>query len=142
MTTVEILYFQGCPNARPAVDLVRSIVEVDAPDAVIEETQVNDTEAQRFRFLGSPTVRVDGRDVEPGADERMGYGMSCRRYETRAGIIGVPLDDWIRVALQEANGPTAWLGGSRTCGCSPTCWCRTGWKRRIRWFWPARHVPM
>jgi hypothetical protein len=52
-----------------------------------------------MRFLGSPTIRVNGRDVEPGADDRETFVLACRVYRTEAGISGQPLDAWIRAAL-------------------------------------------
>ena len=59
----------------------------------------DDTAAQHERFLGSPTVRVDGRDVEPGAQERDDFGLKCRLYRTPAGLRGAPPDQWILDAL-------------------------------------------
>jgi hypothetical protein len=52
------------------------------------------------RFLGSPTIRIDGRDVEPGADERFGYAISCRMYRTSVGLAGQPNEQWLRDALK------------------------------------------
>ena len=77
----ELLEGDGLP---PRVHL-RNIP--DGPTAVHE------------RFLGSPTVRVDGRDIEPGASQRTDYGLKCRLYATRGGIRTTPLDQWILDAL-------------------------------------------
>ena len=69
---VEILYFDGCPNHEPARDLVEQVAAELGLQAQIELVEVPDADtATRLRFLGSPSVRVDGRDVEPGADERV-----------------------------------------------------------------------
>ena len=46
--------------------------------------------AQRLRFLGSPTIRVGGRDVDPYTEERSDYGLSCRVFRTEAGMSGQP----------------------------------------------------
>ena len=51
-------------------------------------------------FLGSPTVRVNGRDVDPDAGSRIGYGVQCRLYRTPGGVTGTPADAWILVALK------------------------------------------
>jgi hypothetical protein len=61
-------------------------------------------EVARSRFLGSPTVRVNGRDVEPGADERRDFSFSCRVCPSEQGSAGWPHEDWIRDALRKANG--------------------------------------
>jgi len=55
--------------------------------------------AERLRFLGSPTVRVDGRDVEPGADRRTDFVLACRLYVTPDGCSGEPPERWLREAL-------------------------------------------
>jgi hypothetical protein len=60
----------------------------------------SEEDARRSRFLGSPTVRVDGRDIEPGADRRTDYGLKCRLYRTPDGIVGVPPDTVIVDALK------------------------------------------
>ena len=38
----------------------------------------SDEQAQHERFLGSPTVRVGGVDVDPDAEGRLDYGLTCR----------------------------------------------------------------
>lgn len=64
--------------------------------------------AQRERFLGSPTVRVDSRDVEPGAEERDDFGLKCRLYRVPSGLRGAPLDEWVLDALaREDMSPQA-----------------------------------
>jgi hypothetical protein len=93
---VEVLFFEGCPNHRPAVERVREVVAEVAPDASIEEVEVHDDEeATRLRFLGSPTVRVDGVDIDPEARARTDYAMSCRMY----GVSGVPPRELLQAAL-------------------------------------------
>jgi hypothetical protein len=63
----------------------------------------NEDAARRERFLGSPTVRVDGRDVEPGAAEREDFGLKCRLYQLPSGLGGVPLDEWVLDAVARAG---------------------------------------
>lgn len=106
---VEVLYFDGCPNHEPAVALVERVANELVITALIRLVNVPDFKtAARKRFLGSPTVRVDGRDVEPGADERSDFVLSCRVYQTESGFEGVPAEQWIRDALlgerSESNG--------------------------------------
>ena len=60
-------------------------------------------DAERERFLGSPSVRVDGCDIEPGADERTDYGLKCRLYRTESGMQGEPPTDWVLAALGLAD---------------------------------------
>ncbi len=58
-----------------------------------------DDEAQRLRFLGSPTVRVDGTDVDPSAVGATTFGLQCRVYEHDGRLSGTPPREWIRVGL-------------------------------------------
>lgn len=103
--TVEVLYFDGCPNHEALVPhLERLLREAQLP-VKIALRRVPDAEAaRRSRFLGSPTVRVGGRDVEPGAEKRDDFGLKCRLYRTPSGLRGVPLDEWVLDAL--ARGGT------------------------------------
>ena len=97
---VELLYFDGCPNYESFVPHLRELMDRAAVDAELELRRVeSDTEARRLRFLGSPTVRVDGRDVEPEADGRIGYALQCRLYRTPDRVSGVPPDELIVRAL-------------------------------------------
>lgn len=100
---VEILYFEGCPNheaARALVERVASDLHLHPRIALVD---VSDPQAAvRQRFLGSPTVRVDGRDVEPGSDAREDFALSCRVYRTAHGPSGQPDPAWVRRALGEA----------------------------------------
>jgi len=67
---------------------------VDVPDLETAETH---------RFLGSPTIRVNGRDVEPGAEERSEFVISCRVYRTDGSFKGEPDERWLRDALITAS---------------------------------------
>lgn len=97
---VEVLYFDGCPNHRGAVALVERLGAELGLDPEIRLVNVPDPEAaERRRFLGSPTVRVGGRDVEPGADSRSDYVVSCRVYPSERGLAGQPDARWVREAL-------------------------------------------
>jgi len=97
---VEVLTFEGCPNAHAARELVESVVAAVGSDAEIVFLNVPDPEAaERLRFLGSPTIRVDGRDIEPGGDDRTEYALACRVYRTEQGTSGTPDESWLREAL-------------------------------------------
>jgi len=98
---VEVLTFKGCPHGEPAFALAQRVVVETAVDAVVRRVDVPDTEAATTqRFLGSPTIRVDGRDIAPAADERHDYALSCRVYRTSAGVSGQPEERWLRDALE------------------------------------------
>ena len=95
--TIDVLYFEDCPNYEPTVDLVQRTVEALGVSAEVRRIAVETIEAaERIRFLGSPSVLVDGVDIDPGAHDRSDYGLSCRRY----GTSGVPPREMIAQAIR------------------------------------------
>ena len=99
--TAELLYFDGCPGFEDVLPRLRALTEGRTE---LKLTRIaSPAEAEAERFLGSPTVRVDARDVEPGAGERTDFGMKCRLYRTAEGLSHAPLDEWIRRALDGAE---------------------------------------
>jgi len=97
---LEVLYFDGCPSHERLMPTLRELAA--AHDAELVQWRVETPErAQEARFLGSPSVRVDGRDVEPGSETRTDYGLKCRLYRSSAGQSGVPPCEWIEHALRE-----------------------------------------
>lgn len=98
---VEILYFDGCPNHEGARALVERVSRELGVDPELRLVNVPDEEsAQRLHFLGSPTIRIAGEDVDPHAGERDEYVLSCRVYRTDSGFAGQPDERWVRDALR------------------------------------------
>ncbi|MBW2416784.1 MAG: DUF2703 domain-containing protein [Deltaproteobacteria bacterium] len=93
---IELLYFAGCPNHGPARELIDAAVSELGIEPEIEEIDVQDEgHAERLRFLGSPSIRVNGRDVEPGAESRTDYAICCRMYRAS----GLPARELLLAAL-------------------------------------------
>jgi hypothetical protein len=108
VASVQILTFAGCPNREGASELVERVAHALPVELDLELLEVADTEAAvRLRFLGSPTIRVGGRDVEPGAEQRTDYALSCRIYRTAAGAQGQLEEAWVRDALLAQTRPAA-----------------------------------
>lgn len=105
---VELLYFDGCPNHEAARIMVERVSSELGLELELRLVNVPDEhEAQRLRFLGSPTIRVGGRDIDPDASERDNYVLSCRVYRTAAGFAGQPDERWLREALQQETARLA-----------------------------------
>ncbi|MEN6602515.1 MAG: hypothetical protein ABFD86_08850, partial [Bryobacteraceae bacterium] len=101
---IEILYFEGCPNHPTALGQVREAVRQEGAIAEIVEVEVKDAAtALALRFLGSPTIRVNGLDVEVSARSVRAYGLTCRTYAVGSSRTGVPPIEWIRAAVREAR---------------------------------------
>jgi len=98
--TVELLYFEGCPSHGPLLERLGELLdEVGASSRMKLRAVDSLEEAEAEGFLGSPTVRVDGADIEPGADERSDFGLKCRLYRRPEGASPLPPEEWIRTAL-------------------------------------------
>lgn len=101
---ITVQYFDGCPN-REVVD--RRIAEAldGRADAEIAHQRVETAEdAVRLRFLGSPTILIDG--VDPFAGDDAPVGLACRVYRTPDGLAGSPTVEQLRQALIRAQRRT------------------------------------
>ena len=73
---VECFFSDGCPAAEPTSAMVEAVLEQTGVEAKVSTTVVADEQAaEQYRFLGSPTVRVNGRDVEPDVENRLDFGL-------------------------------------------------------------------
>ena len=98
---IEVLHWEGCPSTPEALDLLR---EVLAERGVTDEVEIREVttqaEAEALRFPGSPTIRIDGRDVDPaGAEARP--SLTCRIYHLPDGRVSpVPARQQLEEALR------------------------------------------
>jgi hypothetical protein len=100
---IEVLYFDGCPNHKPAVERVQQLVREERVSAEVLEVKVSGASiAQKVGFLGSPSVRVNGLDVEAEARTAREYGMMCRTYSVGGRREGLPSREMLRQAIREA----------------------------------------
>ncbi|MHB8619867.1 MAG: DF family (seleno)protein [Chloroflexota bacterium] len=101
--TVELLYFDGCPNHRDYLPRLRTLLATAGIKQEVAPRRIDgQDEAVAQRFLGSPSVRVNGQDVEVGARTRTDYGLQCRLYRASNGWSGTPPDEWVLDALRQA----------------------------------------
>ena len=118
---VQVLYFAGCPNHMPTVDLAREVIAELSLTAEVEEVEVTSgDDAAQLRFLGSPTVLVNGVDIELSARIRTDFGFSCRTYDGA----GVPPREMMLAAVasagDEASGEVAPVGCESNDCCAQT----------------------
>lgn len=97
--TIEIFYFAGCPNHEPTLKLTHEVLgDLELDSEVLEVAVETLADAETQRFVGSPSVRVNGRDIEPEVEDRTDFGLGCRIY----GTGGVPPRELLIEALREA----------------------------------------
>ena len=101
---VELLYADGDPAAMPARQNLVEVLTEDAFETPIQMIAVASAEdAELLEMRGSPTIRIDGRDIAP---DSQATGLEAREY----GAGPVPDKDTIRRAVERARG---WSHGRR-----------------------------
>ena len=101
---VEVLYVADCPTHPAAVRLVKRVLAAERVQAEVNEVLVRDERmAYELKFLGSPTIRINGRDVAGESPTAKNFGLSCRVY-LGSKQIGLPPAEVIHRAVLEARG--------------------------------------
>jgi hypothetical protein len=101
---VEVLVTPGCPHRDAAIALARQVCEQRGGTAEVRVVEIPSQQAaEQVRFLGSPTIRVNGRDIEPGSEWSAEVVHGCRLYQGAHSLHGLPEEGWLRLALQNAQ---------------------------------------
>jgi len=98
---IELFYWEGCPSHPEAKALLEQVLaELGRDDQIVMTEVRSDEEAERLRFPGSPTIRVDGRDIDAmGANGRP--SLTCRIYYLPDGRVSpVPSREQMEAALR------------------------------------------
>ena len=97
---IELFYFDGCPSWQKGLENLELALQAEGLAVPVETVKVNDNgDANRLKFLGSPSFRIDGHELWP--EERENYSLSCRIYSTPEGLIGFPSVGMLRKALSK-----------------------------------------
>ena len=97
---VSFLYYEECPSHDLALERLREVMAEEGISREVEVIKVEtEDQARELRFVGSPTIRVDGQDIDSPSDTR--YVLTCRAYRLEDGRISpLPSKDMIRRALR------------------------------------------
>jgi hypothetical protein len=96
---IELFYFDGCPTYRLGQQALQQALLEEGIKSPIQLIAVStNEEAQRMQFPGSPTIRVNGRDLF-STPERQAWGLGCRMYPTPEGLRGAPTKEMLSEAL-------------------------------------------
>ena len=97
---VELYYFDGCPSWHQALDNLKDAMRLEHMSEGVGMIQVtDDADARTKRFIGSPTIRIDGVDAEGASAETGGYAYGCRVYNDGGRVVGWPSVELLRQAL-------------------------------------------
>lgn len=99
---IELLYFENCPGYEKALKNLRELLEEKELKEEIQMTEVtSDGQARELRFIGSPTIRINGKDVDEHVWSVKDNGMKCRIYLHEGKILGYPPKAMNRRAIEE-----------------------------------------
>ena len=97
---IEVLFVPNCPNHAVALERLREILSAEDFRTHVTDVLVKDAEMARLlKFPGSPTIRINGQDVEPQGEP---FGIMCRLYSDGGGA---PSTQRLRAAINEAHTP-------------------------------------
>lgn len=103
MLNLRFLYSEECPSHDEALRRLQKVLEEECINAQIEVARVETIEeAKRERYPGSPTILIDGHDIDPIDNPQ--YAPSCRAYRLEDGRISpIPSIEMIRKAVRVAE---------------------------------------
>ena len=102
---IEFLWWRECPSSERALELLHEEVAAAGFDPRrVEAVEVtSEAEAQRHSFPGSPTIRIDGVDVD--RDGASDFGLTCRAYRRADGRVSpLPDREQVKTALRAGRG--------------------------------------
>lgn len=113
---IEFLYWEECPSHEEALARLREVLAEAGVRDPVEVIHVGTEElAQRLRFPGSPTIRLDGADIAPPGEQPI--GLTCRVYHTDDGRVNpLPTKAMIHRAVLAANASASPPGAKSTTG--------------------------
>jgi hypothetical protein len=97
---IDFLFWRECPSHPEARALLREVLEERGVEAeVVEREVLTQDDAEELAFPGSPTIRVDGRDIDPGGADRRA-SLTCRIYHLPDGRVSpVPSREQLEEAV-------------------------------------------
>jgi hypothetical protein len=100
---IRFPYYEDCPSHDEALERVRQVVREEGVEATIEVIRVEHSgDVEKLKFLGSPTIFINGRDIDPPAHPS--YALACRAYQLDDGRISpLPSKAMILRALRAAK---------------------------------------
>jgi len=109
---VEFLFWADCPSHGAALERLKKVLEMSHWNGEVRVIEVrSEDEARRLGFIGSPTIRFNGLDIDPEGLEGEPPGLTCRIYRLEDGRISpLPSEVMIRRALERADGGAAAAG--------------------------------
>lgn len=102
---IQLLYFEGCPSYQQGLENLRlALRKLNLPEDFEMINIETDKMAQEYHFIGSPTIRINGEDIDSRARKAKVTGhKGCRIYQTEEGLKGAPTIEMIKKVIQETQ---------------------------------------
>ncbi|GJL78103.1 MAG: hypothetical protein NPINA01_10920 [Nitrospinaceae bacterium] len=98
---IEFLYFESCANHEQALNLLQKILKEEGIESPVDLIKVESDEmAVELKFPGSPTIRINGQDVDP-PQEASGFSQQCRVYHNDGILKGVPSEEKLKKIIRQ-----------------------------------------
>ncbi|MEM5948478.1 thioredoxin family protein [Spirochaetia bacterium 38H-sp] len=100
---IQFLYFEGCPNSKETrKNLDKALSELgiitDVEDILVSSPE----EAEKYRFMGSPSILLDKKDIETGKEPGE-VGFTCRIYRIGEKATGILPVEYIKKRILELS---------------------------------------
>ena len=97
MKKVEFLFFEGCPSYKQALTNLKEVLADSDLEVNLELINIETPgQAEKFGFYGSPTIKIDGTDLEGRSEE---FSYNCRLYDIDGELTGIPTKEYIKEKL-------------------------------------------
>lgn len=101
MLSIDVLHYEDCPHYGEAAEALKAVLEEEDVDAEEHMVAVSPgEEAEKWGFIGSPTILINGQDLEPEVDQETPYQGHCRMYMYKDEPFEFPPKEMIREALK------------------------------------------
>jgi len=99
---IQLLYFDGCPHWSAMDERLRQALAISGSAETVDYILIETPQAaDEYRFAGSPSIRLNGRDPFPTTSD--GFGLTCRVYSTPDGPAGAPTVEQLLAAIWKFN---------------------------------------
>ncbi len=101
MLSIDLLYYDDCPHYKEAEKALKEVLDEEHIDAEVQMVSVSKGgRADPWHFIGSPTIFINGEDLDPEVDRETPYQGHCRMYMYKDELFEYPPKEMIREGLK------------------------------------------
>lgn len=101
MVSIEVQHFYGCPNSVEMIKRVREAITNSKVETEYREVLIDTPEkAEKYKFRGSPTVLINGIDLEGLPEPDLGH-LACRYYKNSLPSVQTIINTIVNMTKKE-----------------------------------------